>query len=132
MSAPASFGETTLALEQEAVRPDDRSAHGGAIPDARAFSFASPNSGTAAADERAAAIRLSSYVPSNQPQLAFVNGAALGAMATLDRVASVASYTGTVTYPNNGFSVALRTAAGAMVRGTGIPSTPIRAGRLSS
>ena len=90
-----------------------------AIPDARAYSFASPNSGTAAADERAAALRLSSYVPYDRPHLAFVNAASLGAMATLDRVASVAAYTGTVTYPNNGLAIALRTVAGAMVRGTG-------------
>jgi uncharacterized protein (DUF1501 family) len=90
-----------------------------AIPDARTYSFASPNSGTAAADERAAALRLSSYAPSTNPQLAFVNGASLGAIATLDRVASVASYTGTVAYPNNGFALALRTVAGSMVRGTG-------------
>ncbi|MGE0394562.1 MAG: DUF1501 domain-containing protein [Vicinamibacterales bacterium] len=90
-----------------------------AIPDARSYSFASPNGGTAAADERAAALRLSSYAPAARPQLAFVNGASLGAIATLDRVASVASYTGTVTYPNNGLAIALRTVAGAMVRGTG-------------
>ncbi len=90
-----------------------------AIPDARTYSFASPNSGTAAADERAAALRLSSYAPSTRPQLAFVNGASLGAIATLDRVASVAGYTGSVTYPNNGLAIALRTVAGAMVRGTG-------------
>jgi uncharacterized protein (DUF1501 family) len=90
-----------------------------AIPDARAYSFASPNSGTAAVDERAAALRLSSYAPANRPELAFVNGTSLGAIATLDRVASVASYNGTVTYPNNGLAIALRTVAGAMVRGTG-------------
>ena len=111
---------TGWAMTQETPRAlVSRSVGVPAIPDARAYSFASPNSGTAAADERAAAIRLSSYVPSNQPQLAFVNGASLGAMATLDRVASVASYTGGGTYPNNGFATALRTVAGAMVRGTG-------------
>lgn len=89
------------------------------IPDARAYSFASPNSGTAARDEREAALRLFSYVPTDRPHLAFVNGVSLSAMATLDRVASVAAYTGTVTYPNNGLATALRTVAGAMVRGTG-------------
>ena len=90
-----------------------------AIPDARAYSLASPNSGAAALEERNAALRLSSYVPTDRPHLAFVNGVSLGAMATLDRVASVAAYTGTVTYPNNGLAIALRTVAGAMVRGTG-------------
>ena len=34
-------------------------------------------------------------------------------------MASVASYTGTVAYPNNGFALALRTVAGAIVRGIG-------------
>ena len=38
---------------------------------------------------------------------------------TLDRVASVATYAGSVAYPNNGFALALRTVAGAMVRGVG-------------
>lgn len=101
-----------------------------AIPDARTYSFASPNSGTAAADERATALRMASYVPaarivspsavgSSADALAFVNDTALDALATLDRVASVASYAGTVTYPNSGLGVALRTVAGAMVRGTG-------------
>jgi len=90
-----------------------------AIPDARSYSFASPNSGRIAADERAAALRLAGNAATNRPSLAFVNASALGAMATLDRVASVGSYTGTVTYPNNGLASALRTVAGSMVRGTG-------------
>jgi uncharacterized protein (DUF1501 family) len=41
-------------------------------------------------------------------------------MATLDRVATVASYGGTATYPaNNSFAQALKAVAGAMVRGIG-------------
>ena len=44
---------------------------------------------------------------------------ALGAMETLDRVAAVASYNGTVPYLNNGLAIALRTVAGSIVRGTG-------------
>ena len=45
---------------------------------------------------------------------------AQAAMATLDCVATVATYAGTVTYPaNNGFARALRAVAGAMVRGIG-------------
>lgn len=90
-----------------------------AIPDARTYSFASPNSGSAALDERAAQTRLSSYQPFDRPMLSLVNGASLGALETLDRVASVASYTGTVTYPNNGFALALRSVAGSIVRGLG-------------
>ncbi len=90
-----------------------------AIPDPRGYSFASPNSGSAALDERAAQTRLSAYRPSDHPMLSLVNGSALGALETLDRVATVASYTGTVTYPNNGFAQALRSVAGSMVRGLG-------------
>ena len=90
-----------------------------AIPDARTYSFNSPNNATEAVYERAAATRISSHVPVDRPQLAFVNGSALGALETLDRVASVANYNGTVAYPNNGLAIALRTVAGSIVRGTG-------------
>ena len=90
-----------------------------AIPDARAYSFNSPNSATEAVYERAAATRISSHVPVDKPLVAFVNGTALGALETLDRVASVANYGGTVAYPNNGLGIALRTVAGSIVQGTG-------------
>ena len=90
-----------------------------AIPDARTYSFNSPNSGAEAATERSAAIAIASHVPVNRPALALVNAAASGALSTLDVVASVASYTGTATYPNNGLAQALRTVAGSIVRGTG-------------
>ena len=90
-----------------------------AIPDARAYSFNSPNTGTEALNERAAAVRLSSHLPPGRPQLSFVNATAQAALATLDRVASFANYTGTVTYANNGLAQALRTVAGSIVRGIG-------------
>jgi uncharacterized protein (DUF1501 family) len=90
-----------------------------AIPDARSYSFNSPNGATEAVNERAAAVRISSHMPVTRPQLSFVNSTAVAALETLDRVASVASYTGTTTYPNNGFALALRTVAGSIVRGTG-------------
>lgn len=90
-----------------------------AIPDARTYSFNSPNNVTEAAYERVAATRIASHVPVNRPQLALVNGAARGALDTLDRVAAVATYPGTVAYPNNGLALALRTVAGSIVRGTG-------------
>jgi uncharacterized protein (DUF1501 family) len=72
-----------------------------AIPDARTYSFSSPNSGAEAVYERASATRIASHVPVDRPHLAFVNGTALGALETLDRVASVSAYPGTVAYPNN-------------------------------
>ena len=90
-----------------------------AIPDARTYSFNSPNTGTEALNERATATRIASHVPVNRPQLSFVNSSALGALETLDRVAAVSTYNGTVVYPNNGLAQALRTVAGSIVRGTG-------------
>jgi uncharacterized protein (DUF1501 family) len=90
-----------------------------AIPDARTYSFTSPNLGAEALNERVAATRISSHVAVNRPHLAFVNDTARGALETLDRVADVSAYIGTVTYPNNGFAQALRTVAGSIVRGIG-------------
>jgi uncharacterized protein (DUF1501 family) len=90
-----------------------------AIPDVRTYSFSSPNSGNEALIERSAATRISSHLPVERPHLALVNTCAQGAMETLDRVASVANYTGTTAYPNNGFALALRTVAGSIVRGLG-------------
>ncbi len=90
-----------------------------AIPDARTYSLASPNSAAEALNERNAATRIAANVPADRPHLAFVNGSVQGALSTLDRVASVNSYTSSLTYPNNGFALALRTVAGSMVRGIG-------------
>ena len=93
-----------------------------AISDARTYALNSPNPTNPAEglNERAAATRIASHVPVNRAQLAFVNHEAMGAMDTLDRVASVAAYTGTVAYNNNNaLAVALRTVAGSIVRGTG-------------
>jgi len=89
------------------------------IPDVRTYAFNSPNTGAEALNERIAAAQIASHVPVNRPHLAFVNASATAALATLDRVAAVASYSGTVTYPNNGFALALRTVAGSIVGGIG-------------
>lgn len=90
-----------------------------AIPSPGTYAFASPNTGTEATAERNAALRINSHVPVDKPELAFVYGSAQAAMNTLDRVATVASYNGSLTYPNTGFSQALKAVAGAMVRGIG-------------
>ena len=89
------------------------------IPNAAQYLFSSPNGGAEALAERNTAVRINSHVPVDRPELAFVYGSARAALATLDRVATVGSYAGTVTYPNSGFSLALRAVAGAMVRGIG-------------
>jgi uncharacterized protein (DUF1501 family) len=91
-----------------------------AIPNPGTYSFLSPNGAAEALAERNTALRINSHVPVNQPSLAFVYGSAQAAMATLDRVATVASYAGTANYPaNNSFAQALKAVAGAMVRGIG-------------
>jgi uncharacterized protein (DUF1501 family) len=89
------------------------------IPDPRTYSFTSPNVEPERTYERAAATRISSHVPVDRPHLAFINETSTAAFETLDRVASVANYAGTVAYPNNGFALALRTVAGAIAGGIG-------------
>jgi uncharacterized protein (DUF1501 family) len=90
------------------------------IPSVAEYAFASPN-GTGAEGQaaRAAATRIASHIPVDQPHLAFVNSTAQAAFVTLDRVGQVASYVPTVAYPNNGFGQALQTIAGAISRGVG-------------
>ena len=90
-----------------------------AITNPATYSFSSPNSGNEATLERTAAIRISSHLPVDRPHLAFVNSTARAALGTLDHVARVASYSPSVTYPNNGLGQALRAVAGAMNRQLG-------------
>jgi uncharacterized protein (DUF1501 family) len=90
-----------------------------AIPNGSNYKYASPNSGSAALQERAAAQAMAANLAAGRPHLALVNGTNRGALETLDRVAQAASYTPTVVYPNNGFGLALRTVAGAIARGIG-------------
>lgn len=89
------------------------------IPDPRTYSFVSPNGEPERTYERAAATRISSHIPVDRPHLAFINERTTAAFETLDRVNSVADYTGTTAYPNNGFALALRTVAGSISRGLG-------------
>jgi len=90
-----------------------------AIGSPATYAFSSPNSGAEAAAERAAALRINAHVPTGQPELAFVYGSSQAAMATLDRVASVAAYAPSVTYPTTGLGQALRAVSGAMAKEIG-------------
>jgi uncharacterized protein (DUF1501 family) len=90
-----------------------------AITNPATYSFSSPNNGNEATLERTAAVRISSHLPVDRPHLAFVNSTARAALGTLDQVARVASYSPSVTYPNNGLGQALRAVAGAMNRQIG-------------
>jgi uncharacterized protein (DUF1501 family) len=90
-----------------------------AIANAGSYTYASPNRGSAALQERAAAQAMATNPASGRPHLAYVNSTSLGAIQTLDRVALVTSYTPSVVYPNEGFAQSLRTVAGAIVKGIG-------------
>lgn len=90
-----------------------------AIPNATTYTYASPNRGSAALDERTAAQIMAANPAAGRPHLAFVNSTSRAAIDTLDRVAQATAYTPTIPYPNNGFGLALRTVAGAIVRGVG-------------
>ena len=85
-----------------------------AITSPATYAFSSPNTGAEAGFERTAQVRISSHLPVDRPHLAFVNSTTQAAMATLDRVATVATYRPAITYPNNGFAQALQAVAGAM------------------
>lgn len=90
-----------------------------AIPSVAGYAFLSPNTGAEAQYSRMTMANIASHVPVDRPHVAFVNGTSTAALATLDRVASVASYTGTVAYANNGLAQALKAVAGAIARGIG-------------
>ncbi len=90
-----------------------------AIPSVAGYAFSSPNTGTEAMYSRTTMANIASHVPVDRPHVAFVNGTSTAALATLDRVASVASYTGTVAYANNGLAQALKACGGAIARGIG-------------
>ena len=105
-------GDTPHALLSSAVSV-------ASIPSVSGYAFTSPNSGSEATLERAAATSIASHVPVDKPHVAFVSTSVQAAMATLDRVAAVGSYKPTVAYPTNGFGQALQAIAGAMAKGTG-------------
>ena len=90
-----------------------------AISNASTYRFASPNSGRAANEERAAAQAMAANPAPGRPHLAFVNSTSRSAIETIDRAAAAMAYNPTVAYPNNGFGLALRTVAGAIVNGIG-------------
>src|SRR4029077_10782199 len=90
-----------------------------AIASPASYAFSSPNTGTEAAAERSTAVRIASHVPVDRPELAFVYGSTQAALATLDRVATVASYKPSPAYPNTGFSHAVQRVAGAMTKSIG-------------
>ena len=94
------------------------------IPSITGYAFNSPNTGSEATLERAAATSIASHVPVDKPHVAFVSTSVQAAMATLDRVAAVGQYKPTVAYPNNGFGQALQAIAGAMAKGTGTVDFP--------
>ena len=90
-----------------------------AISNASTYRFASPNSGRVATEERNAAQAMASNPAPGRPHLAFVNSTSRSAIETIDRANAALQYAPTIAYPNNGFGLALRTVAGAIVNGIG-------------
>jgi uncharacterized protein (DUF1501 family) len=94
-----------------------------AINNPATYAFSSPNTaGSEPGFSRAAMTRIASHLPPEKPHLSFVNGTTQAALATLDRVGSVANYqpsTGVVYPGGNALAQALRAVAGAMFRGIG-------------
>lgn len=107
LSAWNTAGETPRALQAQTVAVPS-------ILNPATYAFQSPNGTAEAENERAYAIRMSSHLPIERPHLSFVNASAQAAFATLDRVAQVGAYAPSITYPNNGFALALRAVAGAL------------------
>ena len=89
------------------------------IPDPTTYAFSSPNTGAEAEYSQAATIDISSHLPTTNPHLSFVNSTAQAAMATLDRVATVAAYTPSTDYPDTALGAALQAVAGAIATGVG-------------
>ena len=89
------------------------------IPDPVVYSFASPNGGFEAEYSQAATLEISSHLPVTNPHLSFVNSTAQAALATLDRVATVAAYTPTTDYPDTNLGAALQATAGAIATEVG-------------
>jgi uncharacterized protein (DUF1501 family) len=89
------------------------------IPSVSAYTYQSPNGGSDASLERTTASAISTNPAPGRPHLAFVNESIQSAMATLDRVALVNTYVPSVSYPTSALGQALRTVAGAMVKGVG-------------
>jgi len=112
LAAWNTFGETPRALLSGQTGVP-------AIPNGSTYTYASPNRGSAAVEERSAAQIMAANPASGRPHLAFVNSTSRAALETLDRVAQATSYTPTIAYPNTSFGLALRTVAGAIVRGVG-------------
>ena len=93
-----------------------------AISSPSTYAFTSPNGSPTSVDARAerdTMSRMNSHVPINNAQLAFVYTSTTAALNTLDRVATVAQYAPSVTYPNTSFAQALRAVAGSIARGIG-------------
>jgi uncharacterized protein (DUF1501 family) len=90
-----------------------------AIPSVAGYTIQSPNAGADRTQARVAVAALAGHIPAERPHLSFVNGAVQAALATLERVATVGTYAPTVAYAGDGLSQALRTVAGAMVKGLG-------------
>ena len=98
------------------------------IPNPASYVFGSPNGPSDGAHAKAAAVQIASHVPVGNPQLSFVNATAQAALASLDRVETVATYVSTVEYPETGLGQALKAVAGALATEVGTQVFWVQAG----
>lgn len=101
------------------------------IPAVSSYTYRTYNSsGTEFDLEKGAAVKIASHVPVNRPHLTLVQRTVADALATVDRVQRVGTYTPStgVTYPNNGFGNALKMIAGAIVQQAGAKLFYVRLG----
>jgi len=98
------------------------------IPNVSAYSFRSANGGSEGALERTFAEAIGSHLPVERPHLAFAQRCMADALATVDRVQTVGTYTASVPYPDTGFGRALQMVAGSIVKNVGTKLFFVRTG----
>jgi len=99
-----------------------------AIPSIAGYNYRTNNDGAEGTLEKAAATKISSHIPVNQPHVALVQQSMASALATVDRVQSVGTYKPSLTYPGNGLGSALQMVAGAIVKNVGTKIFFVRLG----
>jgi uncharacterized protein (DUF1501 family) len=96
------------------------------IPSLSSYNFRAANGGAEGALERTFAEAIGSHLPVNRPHLAFAQRCMADALATVDRVQSVGTYTPSVPYPDTGFGRALL--AGSIAKNVGTKLFFVRTG----
>jgi uncharacterized protein (DUF1501 family) len=89
------------------------------IPNLGSYCYRSANGGSEGALERSFAEAISAHIPADRPHLAVVQRSMADALATVDRVQTIGTYTPSITYPNSGFGRTLQMVAGSIMKNVG-------------